>query len=100
MDVVGLAQIGVDNAVATLGTAATDANVQQAAAARPTSVVFCFDRDRPATRRLARLEASLEHLADDKIVGFSCCPATRTRTVRPRPRHGGLRAPDRAADHA
>ena len=51
MDVVALAQSGIDYAVATLGTAATEAHVQRLF--RPVNdIVFCFDGD-AAGRRAA-----------------------------------------------
>ena len=68
MDVVGLAQNGVENVVATLGTAATSANVQRLLKLA-TRVVFCFDRDSAGDRAAWRaMENSLEHLADGKSV--------------------------------
>ena len=51
MDVVALAQSGIDYAVATLGTAATEAHVQRLFRA-VSDVVFCFDGD-DAGRRAA-----------------------------------------------
>ncbi|MDX9993957.1 MAG: DNA primase [Rhodocyclaceae bacterium] len=68
MDVVGLAQLGVENVVATLGTAATGVNVQRLLklAGR---VIFCFDRDSAGDRAAWRaMENSLEHLVDGKSV--------------------------------
>jgi DNA primase len=68
MDVVGLAQNGVENVVATLGTAATGANVQRLIKLA-NRVVFCFDRDSAGDRAAKRaMEVSLEHLADGKSV--------------------------------
>jgi len=68
MDVVGLAQNGVENVVATLGTAATGANVQRLIKLA-NRVVFCFDRDSAGDRAARRaMEVSLEHLADGKSV--------------------------------
>lgn len=68
MDVVGLAQSGVENVVATLGTAATDANVQRLLKLSD-RVVFCFDRDQAGDRAAWRaMEVSLGHLADNKVV--------------------------------
>ena len=51
MDVVALAQSGIDYAVATLGTAATEAHVQRLFRA-VNAIVFCFDGD-AAGRRAA-----------------------------------------------
>ncbi len=70
MDVVALAQHGIENAVATLGTATTPAHVQRLLRLAE-RVVFCFDGDAAGRRAAWRaLEASLEHLADDKAVAF------------------------------
>ena len=49
MDVVALAQSGIDYAVATLGTAATEAHVQRLFRA-VNDVVFCFDGDEAGRR--------------------------------------------------
>ena len=68
MDVVGLAQSGVENVVATLGTAATGTNVQRLIRLAD-RVVFCFDRDAAGDRAARRaMEVSLEHLVDGKSV--------------------------------
>lgn len=75
MDVVSLAQFGIRNAVATLGTATTTTHVQKLF--RQTDrIVFCFDGD-PAGRKAAwrALESSLEALADDKQAAFLFLPA-------------------------
>ena len=68
MDVVGLAQLGVENVVASLGTATTGMHLQKLF--RMTDrVVFCFDRDSAGDKAAWRaMEASLEHLADNKSV--------------------------------
>ncbi|MDI6746331.1 MAG: DNA primase [Rhodocyclaceae bacterium] len=68
MDVVGLAQNGIGNVVATLGTAATGMNVQRLVKLAD-RVVFCFDRDSAGDRAARRaMEVSLEHLVDGKSV--------------------------------
>ena len=68
MDVVGLAQAGIENVVATLGTAATDANVQRLLKTA-SRVVFCFDRDAAGDRAAWRaMEVSLAHITDSKAV--------------------------------
>jgi DNA primase len=74
MDVVALAQFGVGNAVATLGTATTPTHVQKLLR-QADHLVFCFDGDK-AGRKAARraLEASLPQLADDKLVSFLFLP--------------------------
>jgi DNA primase len=75
MDVVMLAEHGVRNAVATLGTATTPTHVQKLLK-QADEVVFCFDGD-AAGRRAAwhALEVSLECLADRKTVRFLFLPA-------------------------
>ena len=75
MDVVALAQHGVTNAVATLGTACTPYQVHKLLR-QASRVVFCFDGDRAGRKAAWRaLEASLEPLTDDKSVGFLFLPA-------------------------
>ena len=80
MDVVALAQHGVENAVATLGTATTPMHVAKLLRLAD-SVVFCFDGDN-AGRKAAwkALEVSLPVLADGKSVALPL-PARR-RTIR------------------
>ncbi|HLU76897.1 MAG TPA: DNA primase [Burkholderiales bacterium] len=75
MDVVALAQHGVENAVATLGTATSAIHVQKLLR-QADEVVFCFDGDE-AGRRAAwhALEVSLEALSDRKAVKFLFLPA-------------------------
>jgi DNA primase len=75
MDAVMLAQQGVENAVATLGTATTPAHVQKLLR-QADDVVFCFDGD-TAGRRAAwhALEVSLESLTDRKALRFLFLPA-------------------------
>jgi DNA primase len=74
MDVVALAQHGVENAVATLGTATTPIHVAKLLRMAD-SVVFCFDGD-AAGRKAAwkALEVSLPVLADGKAVSFLFLP--------------------------
>jgi len=74
LDVVALAQHGVGNAVATLGTATTPQQVQLLL--RETDrVVFCFDGDAAGRRAAWRaLENSLAQLADGKEVAFLFLP--------------------------
>ncbi len=74
MDVVALAQHGVENAVATLGTATTPTHVSKLLRLAD-SVVFCFDGDN-AGRKAAwkALEVSLPVLADGKSVAFLFLP--------------------------
>jgi DNA primase len=74
MDVVALAQLGVTNAVATLGTACTTQHVQKLA--RTTDhVVFSFDGDAAGRRAAWRaLQASLPYASDDKTFTFLFLP--------------------------
>jgi len=74
MDVVALAQHGVENAVATLGTATTPVHVSKLLRLAD-NVVFCFDGD-SAGRKAAwkALEVSLPVLADGKSVAFLFLP--------------------------
>jgi DNA primase len=75
MDAVMLAQHGIENAVATLGTATTPVHVQKLLR-QADEVVFCFDGD-AAGRRAAwhALEVSLEVLSDRKAIRFLFLPA-------------------------
>jgi DNA primase len=75
MDVVALAQHGVENAVATLGTATTPSHVAKLLKLAD-SVVFCFDGDAAGRKAAWRaLEVALPLLADGKIVSFLFLPA-------------------------
>lgn len=75
MDVVALAQFGIGNAVAALGTATTPTHVRKLLR-QADRVIFCFDGDAAGRKAAWRaLEASLEALADDKLVGFLFLPA-------------------------
>ncbi|MFN4148040.1 MAG: DNA primase [Rhodocyclaceae bacterium] len=75
MDVVALAQFGIGNAVATLGTATTPVHARKLLKLAD-KVVFCFDGDAAGRKAAWRaLEASLEALSDDKLVGFLFLPA-------------------------
>ena len=74
MDVVALAQWGLPNAVATLGTACTADHVQKLFRFTD-SVVFSFDGDAAGRRAAARaLEASLPHASDLRSVRFLFLP--------------------------
>ncbi len=74
MDVVALAQFGIRNAVATLGTATTSDHLRKLFRAAP-EVVFCFDGDR-AGRKAAwkALEAALPMLRDGRQARFLFLP--------------------------
>ena len=74
MDVVALAQHGVEYAVATLGTATTPYHVQKLLRLAE-NVVFCFDGDAAGQRAAWRaLENSLPQLLDGKRIGFLFLP--------------------------
>ena len=74
MDVVGLAQHGVRNAVATLGTAATEAHLEQLFRASR-DVVFCFDGDEAGRRAAWRaLETALPAMHDGRQAFFMFLP--------------------------
>ncbi len=74
MDVVALAQHGVEYAVATLGTATTPTHAQKLFRATDT-VVFCFDGDEAGRRAAWRaLENTLAVLADGKDARFLFLP--------------------------
>lgn len=74
MDVVALAQHGVEYAVATLGTATSAVHIQRLT--RLTDhIIFCFDGDAAGRRAAWRaLEISLPHLVDGKELGFLFLP--------------------------
>ena len=77
MDVVGLAQSGVENVVATLGTAATGINIQRLIKLAD-RVVFCFDRDAAGDRAARRaMEVSLEFTLDGKSIEFLRLPGNQ-----------------------
>ncbi|MFA6016256.1 MAG: DNA primase [Gallionellaceae bacterium] len=74
MDVVALAQHGVEYAVATLGTATTPYHVQKLLRLSD-QVVFCFDGDRAGQKAAWRaLENALPQLVDGKRIGFLFLP--------------------------
>jgi len=75
MDVVGLAQSGIEYAVATLGTATTPLHVQKLLR-QSDEIVFCFDGDAAGRRAAWRgLENSLAQLIDGKQVRFLFLPS-------------------------
>ncbi len=74
MDVVMLAQHGVKNAVATLGTATTPAHVQKLLR-QVARIVFCFDGDAAGRKAAWRaLENSLESIGEQKLIAFAFLP--------------------------
>ena len=74
MDVVALAQHGVANCVAALGTATTPVHVQKLMK-QAGRIVFCFDGDEAGRKAAWRaLENSLAQLADDALLSFVFLP--------------------------
>lgn len=74
MDVVSLAQHGVRETVATLGTATTAEHVRQLFRVVP-DIVFCFDGDRAGRAAAWRaLQASLPELRDGRQISFLFLP--------------------------
>ncbi len=75
MDVVALAQSGIENAVATLGTATTPTHVQKLLRMAD-NLVFCFDGDKAGRKAAWRaLEQSLPVVLDGKDIRFLFLPA-------------------------
>ena len=74
MDVIALAQYGIHNAVATLGTALTESHLQKLF--RYTSeLVFCFDGDKAGVRAAGRsLEIALPEMRDGVSAKFLFIP--------------------------
>jgi DNA primase len=76
MDVIALAQHGVGNVVATLGTATTTTQVQKLLR-QVNRIVYCFDGDAAGRKAAWRaLENSLEVLPEQKSIGFVFLPDT------------------------
>jgi len=74
MDVVALAQYGMRNVVATLGTAITAEHLEQLYRATD-ELVFCFDGDDAGRRAAWRaLETSLPHMRDGRQATFMFLP--------------------------
>ena len=74
MDVVALAQYGIDHAVATLGTAATRDHLQQLFRSTR-EVVFCFDGDTAGRDAAWRaLEQALPLMRDGRLAAFLFLP--------------------------
>ncbi len=74
MDVIALAQYGVENAVATLGTAATDSHLEKLyrVASR---LIFCFDGDEAGKKAARRaLEIAVPQLKEGRQALFSFMP--------------------------
>jgi DNA primase len=74
MDVLALAQFGIDFAVATLGTATTREHLQALFRLSP-DVIFCFDGDRAGREAAWRaLETALPTMQDGRQVSFLLLP--------------------------
>jgi DNA primase len=74
MDVLALAQHGITNAVATLGTALTREHLGRLFRVVP-DLVFCFDGDEAGLRAAWRaLETALAYLSEGRSVGFLFLP--------------------------
>ena len=74
MDVVGLAQHGLNNAVATLGTATTEFHIQKLMR-NSSRIVFSFDGDRAGRQAAWRaLNTCLPLLRDDVSIRFMFLP--------------------------
>jgi DNA primase len=74
MDVVSLAQFGVRNTVATLGTATTKDHLERLFRVVP-QAVFCFDGDRAGRQAAWRaLENALPVLSEGRQINFMFLP--------------------------
>lgn len=74
MDVVALAQFGIDNAVATLGTATSEHHLNRLYKIVP-EVIFCFDGDAAGRKAAHRaLETALPVMEDGLQAGFLFLP--------------------------
>jgi DNA primase len=97
MDVVALAQSGLDNAVATLGTACTAEHVQKLVRFAD-AIIFSFDGDAAGRRAAARaLEASLPHATDTRSFRFLFLPSEHDPDSYVR-EHGKRAFEDRVAE--
>lgn len=74
MDVIGLWEVGIPHAVATLGTATTTKQIERLF--RLTSqLIFCFDGDKAGSKAAWRaLENALTTLEDDRQIAFILLP--------------------------
>jgi DNA primase len=74
MDVVMLAQHGIRNVVATMGTATTDEQIQRLYRTSP-SLIFCFDGDNAGRRAATRaLHTAMPHITDGRDLRFLFLP--------------------------
>ncbi len=73
-DVLSLHQSGIENAVATLGTATTSYHIRELFRATD-EIVFCFDGDRPGKIAAWRaMKSALTMMYDGRLVGFVFLP--------------------------
>ncbi|MER2513099.1 MAG: DNA primase [Nitrosomonas ureae] len=74
MDVISLAQHGIDHAVASLGTSTTSFHLQKLLR-QTDQIIFCFDGDKAGRKAAWRaLENSLALLSDGKFLNFLFLP--------------------------
>ena len=74
MDVIALAQAGIENAVAALGTATTATHIEKLFR-QCNEIVFCFDGDRAGRQAAWRaLENSLTSMSDGRQISFLFLP--------------------------
>ena len=74
MDVIALAQLGINNAVATLGTATTPDHIQRLLRMAD-NIVFCFDGDRAGlVAAWKALRVLLPYVTDGKRISFIFLP--------------------------
>lgn len=74
MDAVMLSQYGVENVVATMGTAVTEAQIRKLMRTS-TRITFCMDGDGPGIKAAAKIaEAVLPHLNDVNTLDFMILP--------------------------
>lgn len=74
MDVIALAQFGVTNAVATLGTATSEEHIKRLFRV-VNNIIFCFDGDTAGRKAAWRaLESALPYLQDGRCVKFLFLP--------------------------
>ncbi len=74
MDVIALYQQGIDNAVATLGTATTQSHIQTLFKTAKT-LIFCFDGDKAGRKAASRaLNICLSLIHDDETIKFMFLP--------------------------
>lgn len=74
LDVIMLKQFGVDNAIATLGTATTSQQIRLLLRYAK-KVIFCFDGDNAGrTAAFRAMQNALPEISDDKILQFAFLP--------------------------